>query len=398
MSEPKKEKPPQGIVEFSKAANKRYGAGAIMSASHVRRVAIPRIPTGVWLLDKGLGGGLPVGRISQLYGWESSGKTTRAMRALAYAQRMCGNCHRPAELGPGEVITIDPNTGEVEMVESMVVTDCICGKPRNIVGAFIDQEGTWDSKWAAANGVFEERLLMSWPEFAEEAVDIVEGLILSDSADIIVLDSVAAMSPSVELEDSAANFSGHPGMHARIMGNALRKWNGAIQKKNREAMQEDAEYHVPSIWLINQLREKIGVKFGNPETKPGGNAIKFFTSVEVRLSAHQYKTDDKLMETYHVEMGFKVSKNKTAPARQAGKYKMAIMDHGEYVKGQIMDQKDVLFHAMRHGLVEKVSDRKYIFAGDTYVGVTKLIEYWATTPDVYEEVKRIVLQMALEDD
>jgi len=390
---------PQGLEAFAKAANKRYGVGALMTANHLSRIAVPRIPTGIWSLDKATGGGLPVGRFTQVFGWESTGKTTLYVRAIAEAQRICGNCYQPAELGPGEVITIDPLTNKVVSVESQVVVDCPCGHPRSLTMAWVDQEGTWDPAWATAHGVFPERLIMSWPEFAEEAVDIVEGLILSRSADIVVLDSVAAMSPSVEVKDSAQDFSGHPGTHARIMGTALRKWNSAIQSMNRIARSQDDEYRVPSIWLVNQLREKIGVKFGNPETKPGGNAIKFFTSVEVRTGMGAgYKVDDKEMETKSVELKFKVTKNKTAPARQGGNYRVCIEPHDGYETGQVMEHKTVLDHAMKHHLVERVSDRKYTFAGQDFIGQKQVIEYWKSQPDVFAEVRRMVLQIALQGD
>lgn len=384
------------LAAFASKIIKTYGAGTIMTADRVSQVVIPRISTGIWLADKATGGGLPVGKFTLVYGEKSTGKSTWYIRAVANAQRMCASCYRRVELVPGQVETIDPNTGEVKLVDSMVVGSCVCGNPKSFVIAWVDQEGTWDSKWAAAHGVLEERLLLSRPQFAEEAVDIVDGLLDSGAADIVVLDSIAQMSPLKEVEDSAAQFGDHPGMTARIMGTAVRKWGSALQKKFREGL-DGSGYGVPSIWLVNQVRLKIGVSFGNPETTPGGKAVGFATSVEIRTSPGEYKVDDKLMETYHVDLGFKVTKNKTAPARQGARYKICITDHGPYTKGQVMDQSDVLFHALRHGIVEQISDRKLGFMGEEFLGQGRLIEHWATNPSLYEDVKEMVLRKALDD-
>ena len=384
------------VAAYAQAVHKRYGAGSIMTADSVSRVAVPRISTGIWVLDKALGGGLPIGRYSQVYGAKSTGKSSLFMRAVANAQRMCGNCYRTVELVPGEVEAIDPNTGEVYMAESMVVGDCQCGKPRNFTIAWVDQEGSWESNWAAKMGVYEERLLLSRPVFAEEAVDIMDGA-LHSGVDVVVLDSIAQMSPAAEVKDSAAKFSDHPGMHARIMGNAVRKWTAAMQMKFKQSLAEGSDFRVPTVLLVNQTRMKIGVKFGSPETTPGGNAVGFATSVEIRTAPGEYKVDDKDMETYYVELGVKVNKNKVGAARQGGKYRICTMDHGLYRKGQIIDYNDVLYHSLRCGVVEQLSNKKYRWAGDEYLGKKRLMEHWASNPEDYNKAKMLTLQVALQE-
>ena len=385
------------MTKIMRQINKTYGRGTIMTADFVSKVNIPRIGTGIWIADKALGGGLPVGRISLVYGDKSTGKTTFYIRAVANAQRMCANCYRRAVLVPGKVLSHDPNTDESFLVDSMVVGSCECGSPRSFNIAWVDQEGTWDPNWAAAHGVIKERLVITRPQFAEEAVDIVAGLIETEgSADIVVLDSIAQMSPIKEIEDSATEFAGHPGMTARLMGAAVRKWNSGLQARFRKSLDKDY-MDVPSVWLVNQIRLKIGIAFGSPETTPGGKAVGFATSVEIRTAPGQYKVDDKLMETYHVELGFKVNKNKTAPARQGGKYKICVMAHGPYTKGQVMDHSDVLFHGLRLGVIEQVTERKIRLGDDEYMGKKALVDYWAANPDVYETVKEMVLQRALAD-
>jgi recombination protein RecA len=208
------------------AIEKQFGKGAIMALGDEDQPDVPVIPSGSLAIDDALGiGGYPRGRIVEIYGPESSGKTTLTLHALREAQRAGG------------------------------------------VAAFIDAEHAFDVSYARAIGVDTERLLVSQPDSGEQALDIVETLTRSGAVDIIVVDSVAALTPKAEIEGEMGDA--HMGLQARLMSQALRKLTGVAHKTGT------------TLIFINQLRQKIGVTFGNPETTTGGNALKFYASVRV---------------------------------------------------------------------------------------------------------------------
>ncbi len=236
---------------------KTYGKGAVMKLSDERVIDIPAIPTGSLTLDLALGiGGIPRGRIIEVYGPESSGKTTLAMHCIAEAQKNGG------------------------------------------LAAFIDAEHAFDKTYAEKLGIDTENLLISQPDNGEQALEIAEHLIRSGAIDIIVIDSVAALVPKGELEGEMGDSK--MGLQARLMSQALRKLTGTINKTGCSCI------------FINQLREKIGVMFGNPETTTGGNALKFYASVRLdirRIGQIKESADNVLGNRTRV----KVVKNKVAP-------------------------------------------------------------------------------------
>jgi recombination protein RecA len=240
---------------------KQFGAGAIMQLGESTHLDIQGIPTGALSLDIALGGkGLPRGRITEIFGPESSGKTTVALHALARAQKLGG------------------------------------------VAAFIDAEHALDPSWAKRLGVDLEGLLVSQPGNAEEALKIAEMLVKSNAVDIIVIDSVAALVPKAELDGEIGDA--HVGMQARLMSQALRMLNPSVAKTKT------------CVIFINQIRQKIGVMFGNPETTSGGLALKFFSSI--RLEVRKVTTVKDGEETVGSRVRVKVVKNKIAPPfRQA---------------------------------------------------------------------------------
>ncbi len=235
---------------------KAFGRGSIMKLSEAGSMTVSGIPTGALSIDLALGGmGLPRGRIIELFGPESSGKTTLALHAVASAQREGG------------------------------------------IAAFIDAEHALDPLWAKKIGVNLEDLLVSQPTSGEEALQIAEMLIKSNAVDIIVVDSVAALVPRAELEGDIGDS--HVGLQARMMSQAMRKLTGVISKAKT------------CVIFINQIREKIGVMFGSPETTPGGRALKFYSScrIDVRRIS-QLKEGDNIIG---MRMKIKVVKNKVAP-------------------------------------------------------------------------------------
>ncbi len=281
----------------------KFGEGSIMTLSENHSMEVESIPTGSISLDLALGiGGVPKGRILEIYGPESSGKTTLAMHIVAEVQKKGG------------------------------------------VAAFVDAEHAMDPEYASKIGVKLEELLISQPDTGEQALDIVETLVRSNAVDIIVVDSVAALTPRAEIEGEMGDS--HMGLQARLMSQALRKLTAIISKSKS------------TVIFINQIRMKIGVMFGNPETTTGGNALKFYASLrlEVRKAA-QIKSGDKIIGS---RVKVKVVKNKVAAPFKTAEFDIM------YNEG-ISKAGDLLDTGVAYGVITK-SGNSYTYA-DTKLGV-----------------------------
>src|SRR5690625_4382773 len=316
----------KALDEALRKIERQFGKGSIMKLGEEAVHKIDTIPSGSLSLDVALGiGGYPKGRIVEIYGPESSGKTTVALHAIAEAQKQGGQA------------------------------------------AFIDAEHALDPNYAQALGVNIEELLLSQPDTGEQALEIAEALVRSGAIDIIVIDSVAALVPKAEIEGEMGDS--HVGLQARLMSQALRKLSGAISKSNTVAI------------FINQIREKVGIMFGNPETTPGGRALKFYSSV--RLEVRRAETIKQGTDMVGNRTRIKVVKNKVAPP-----FKQAMVDimYGEGIsrEGEILDIGSEL------DIVEK-SGAWYSYKGDRLgQGRVNAKQFLIENKSIYDEIHQAV--------
>jgi recombination protein RecA len=320
----------QAIVDTIQQVEKQYGKGSIIRMGASDALLIPAIPTGSISLDAALGvGGFPRGRVVEVYGPESSGKTTIALQVIAQAQKLGGKV------------------------------------------AFIDAEHALDPTYARNLGVVLDDLLVSQPDFGEQALEITSALTASFAVDVIVVDSVAALVPKAELEGEMGDS--FMGLHARLMSQALRKLTGLVSRTQT------------CLIFINQVREKIGVVFGNPETTTGGRALKFYSSVrlEVRRAA-PIKDGDKVIGS---KTKIKIVKNKLAPPFREVELDMI---HGEGIslEGELLDR------GVEQNVIEK-SGSWYTYAGERLGQGRDAARLFLKENKVIKEKLEIALRSAL---
>lgn len=310
---------------------RQFGKGAVMKMGDHPREAIPAISTGSLGLDIALGiGGLPTGRIVEIYGPESSGKTTLTLQVIAEAQKMGKTC------------------------------------------AFIDAEHALDPTYAEKLGVNVDEMLVSQPDTGEQALEITDMLVRSNAVDVVVIDSVAALTPKAEIEGDMGDS--HMGLQARLMSQALRKMTGNVKNANT------------LVIFINQIRMKIGVMFGSPETTTGGNALKFYASV--RLDIRRIGAVKQGDEITGNETRVKVVKNKVAPPFRQAEFQI-LYGKGIYHMGEVIDL------GVKEGLVDK-SGAWYAYKGDKIgQGKANAAKYLEEKPEIAIEIETAIRERLL---
>lgn len=321
-SEPKQDEGKMKALNLAmEQITKQFGDGSIMKLGDAKKVDVELLSSGSLSLDLALGGGYPKGRIIEIYGPESSGKTTLTLHAIAEIQKQGGTA------------------------------------------AFIDAEHALDPSYARKLGVDTENLLIAQPDNGEQALEIAETLVRSNAVDLIVVDSVAALTPQAEIDGDMGDS--HMGLQARLMSQALRKLTGIINKSKA------------TVIFINQIRMKIGVMFGNPETTTGGNALKFYASVRMDIRrTGQIKVGDDIIGN---RTKVKIVKNKIAPPFRLAEFDIM------YNEG-ISKTGDILDLAAQYGVVEK-SGAFYKYGGETIgQGRDKTKTFLKDNPEIMSEI------------
>jgi len=310
---------------------RNFGKGSIMRLGDASRMRVETLSTGALTLDLALGGGYPKGRVVEVYGPESSGKTTLTLHAIAEVQRRGG------------------------------------------VAAFVDAEHALDPVYAAALGVDIENLLVSQPDTGEMALEIVDQLVRSAAVDIVVVDSVAALTPRAEIEGEMGDLA--VGSQARLMSQAMRKITGNIGKSGC------------TVIFLNQLRQKIGVTYGSPETTTGGNALKFYASV--RLDIRRIQTLKRGTEEYGIRAKVKVAKNKVAPPFRIAEFDI-LFGRGISTLGCLLDMAEETGVVVRKGAW-------YSFDGDNVgQGRDNTISWLEQNPDQRDQIELLTRQKLTE--
>lgn len=313
----------------------KFGEGAIMTLQKNQTMNVEVVPTGSISLDIALGvGGIPKGRVIEVYGPEASGKTTLAMHMIAEAQKKGG------------------------------------------VAAFVDAEHALDPERARAVGVKVDKLLISQPDSGEQALDIVDALVRSNSVDVIVIDSVAALTPRAELEGEMGDS--HMGLHARLMSQALRKLTGIISKSKS------------TVIFINQIRMKIGVMFGNPETTTGGQALKFYSTIRIEIRRlAQIKQGEAIIGN---RVKVKIVKNKVAAPFKTTEFDIMFSEGGISYTGDLLDT------ATKYNVIEKAGNTYSYGEAKLGVGRENAKSFLKDNPKVASEIDKATRKKAKEGD
>gem|GEM_PF-3890794 len=375
--------------QFEKELKKDFNDNIFFKGKDDNRRGYDRFSTGSFFLDHACGGGIPLHRVTALFGEQSTSKTTLAKKIMIDAQKRDRLTH---EYIPDDfVFDEDSKLFVNEQGEFKEPYTC----------AFVDLEGTYDTGWFEDMGGIDDLVYKAYPQYGEQAVDIVQKFILSGRFDVIVIDSLAAMTPIVEIEKSAED--NHMALQARLINSACRKWVSSVKKFPYKEQ--------PTIITINQIRENIGMMFGPKDTLPGGKGQKFMTSVEIRTRKGKAEHLDKdKLKTLNQEMHGVVEKNKTAPPKMEYSFRLAVSDYtppesGDkkypipFNRGDVLEHVEIIKLCYKFNLLGKdekegffvnLIDQEPVF----YKKKTDLLNEWIYYSVInYRLVKRNLLEL-----
>ena len=332
---------PSRLKTFLKEAQRKKG-WIIDTVDKCSNVEISRIPFGVFTLDYVTHGGIPKGRISLLYGHKSASKSTTSLRLIRSAQEQGLQC------------------------------------------VYIDQEHAFDKSWAEKVGVDVEALILARPDTAEECIDIVDAILKTGDVGFLVLDSVAAMTPSREIDESVEKWQ--QGLQARLVNKAVRKWVSTLN-----ALGKEEGMVVPTILLINQIRQKIGVMFGDPETTPGGLGVGFATSMELKMWGGKTEIDKESGKPTMSLMKCKVEKSKVSPPKISGEYQLVLIDSAYKKAGDVYEEDQVRKLATKFGIIKKESGQYNVLGKNGGPTIDSLNEYLLSHPEEFQVLKDTLL-------
>jgi recombination protein RecA len=338
---------------------KKFGDAILRKASDFGVAKLNRIPSGIFALDYALGGGFPVGRINVLWGAKSAAKTTTFLKALANATKQCASCWKFAP--------------------------CSCKAYREPAIAFLDVEGTLDIPWAARMGLHPDKYLLSIPEYAEQTLDIAEALLLTEGGcDILVIDSLAFLTPMKEIEKSVAEDT--VGLQARQLGKGIRKFTSAVNKRRNLTGQG------PTLFFTNQIRMKVGVMFGSPETTPGGLAPGYASTTETKMNTGKYEMDEVLGTPLTATFPFRVEKNKSAAAKMEGDFVLILADTDNRKVGDAYNEGEMIKRAEQFGLVSGAGS-KWEAMGQHFKAKSLVEKELLENPEFYTKMHAAIMSL-----
>ena len=374
---------------------------------------IPRIPTGIFWLDVDTGGGIPIGRTVEVVGLKSSGKSSLMAKTVASAQGLCRKCYTPItewgeETRKRKVTHVDMATGEIKKIDeeytARVALDCAnkcrttgVGKkkhPGRMIVLWVDQEGTFTPDFYENFGVDCDDLRLAQPETGEMAVDLVDAAIRTASVDLIVVDSIAAMTPSVEREASAMDLQ--VGLQARMVNKGLRVWTSSLNERDAKGETNC------TLLLVNQFRTKIA-SFYTGYTKPGGVGQEFATSIEIQLKSKDYQYDMSGNPIWE-EVEYFVEKNKVGRPKGGGRYRLCLMMHPAFdgtpdehwrLPGDTWDDAVVLEVAEQRGILKVSEDGKITIFGGEYAGQDDIRKAFLRKEAMYWKARNALIQMII---
>ena len=355
--------------DLIKQINKKYGDDCLVQASNSEKLNVrKRIETGILSFDLSLGGGVPLGTIITLKGEYSSGKSALSHRIGAAFQRTCRNCGNPLVVWN-------------EIIQDGAEVAC-CDNPEPMRVVWFDAEGSYQTAWAERLGMKNESTFVIRTEFAEQGIDIADSVIRSGECDLLVVDSVAHLTPSVEIEQSSEKWQ--VGVQARLMNKAMRKW---VSAQNAVGMTKVVP---PTILLINQIRMKVGVMYGSPETSPGGKGIDFASSIICKVKRKGFIEDKNGSAPFGQDMEVVIQKNKTAPPNRSCLFSLFFRNNYPYVAGASNFAEQLISVGEYWGLVKKQGSWFSLPNGEKYQGLVKAGEALSNDEPVMFDLKDAV--------